>query len=591
MSTHDTEAGPTQESRRSSGLTPVEQARRYHRETKHQFMRYARSLGFLDWANQPDPFRRYRGAELHLLPLKDEPVDGPSYDDLFHPTRIRPQPLTSESLSRFLEYALSITAWKEAGDTRWALRANPSSGNLHPTEGYVLLRDDVGLSGPTGGGGGAALYHYAPREHGLERRAVLPASVSAGLFRDFPQGSLFFGLSSIHWREAWKYGERAFRYCQHDIGHALGSARIAASALGWRMVLMSGLSTAHVARLLGTDRDEDFDQAEREAADCLAVIFPAGAESYLSHAEVEHIPSTLSAEALQAMTEVEWFGCANSLSRETPVRWDIIDEVADATVKPEQQADTPPIRISTEHHVVNGSRAISAHRIVHQRRSAVAFDGRTSLAADAFYRLLARLVPAVGERSVPWDVGFPVPRVHLLLFVHRVNGLEPGLYCLVRRPDALPLLQQALRSTCGWTVPSGCPSTVPLLCLGEGDARRVAAQLSCHQDIAGASAFAVGMLAEFDGPLQADGASAYPRLFWECGLIGQMLYLEAEACGLRGTGIGCYFDDPVHELIGLTGEVVQSLYHFTVGGPVDDARLSTLPPYDAARRAAAQGHP
>jgi hypothetical protein len=77
----------------------------------------------------------------------------------------------------------------------------------------------------------------------------------------------------------------------------------------------------------------------------------------------------------------------------------------------------------------------------------------------------------------------------------------------------------------------------------------------------------------------------YRRLFWECGLIGQCLYLEAEAAGVRGTGIGCFFDDPVHELVGLTGNRWQSLYHFTIGGPVVDDRLQTLPPYGHLERA------
>jgi hypothetical protein len=71
----------------------------------------------------------------------------------------------------------------------------------------------------------------------------------------------------------------------------------------------------------------------------------------------------------------------------------------------------------------------------------------------------------------------------------------------------------------------------------------------------------------------------YRRLFWETGAIGQVLYLEAEAAGIRATGIGCFFDDPVHSLLGLTGRRFQSLYHFTVGGPVEDGRLTTLPAY------------
>ncbi|HQM49524.1 MAG TPA: nitroreductase, partial [Candidatus Hydrogenedentes bacterium] len=66
------------------------------------------------------------------------------------------------------------------------------------------------------------------------------------------------------------------------------------------------------------------------------------------------------------------------------------------------------------------------------------------------------------------------------------------------------------------------------------------------------------------------------------GMIGQLLYLEAEAAGVRGTGIGCYFDDLVHSALGLENRQFQCLYHFTVGGPADDPRLTTLPPYPAA---------
>ena len=78
----------------------------------------------------------------------------------------------------------------------------------------------------------------------------------------------------------------------------------------------------------------------------------------------------------------------------------------------------------------------------------------------------------------------------------------------------------------------------------------------------------------------AEGVPATRNLFWEAGLIGQALYLEAEAAGIRATGIGCYFDDSVHEVFGISSRAWQSLYHFTVGGPVEDKRLTTLPAYD-----------
>jgi hypothetical protein len=58
-----------------------------------------------------------------------------------------------------------------------------------------------------------------------------------------------------------------------------------------------------------------------------------------------------------------------------------------------------------------------------------------------------------------------------------------------------------------------------------------------------------------------------------------MLYLGAEAAGVRGTGIGCFYDDVMHRALGLADRTWQSLYHFTIGGPLEDPRLVTLPPY------------
>jgi hypothetical protein len=58
-----------------------------------------------------------------------------------------------------------------------------------------------------------------------------------------------------------------------------------------------------------------------------------------------------------------------------------------------------------------------------------------------------------------------------------------------------------------------------------------------------------------------------------------MLYLEAEAVGLRGTGIGCYFDDAMHSVLSIYDHEYQDLYHFTIGGQLDDVRLATLQAY------------
>jgi hypothetical protein len=218
---------------------------------------------------------------------------------------------------------------------------------------------------------------------------------------------------------------------------------------------------------------------------------------------------------------------------------------------------------------------ISLRRIVRGRRSAVAFDGRTGMARDAFEQLLRRTLPREGETVLAcWAAA---PRVDLLCFVHRLEGLEPGLYLCLRDPAREARWRAAARAVTDAERVE--VAGLALLRLKVGDARALARSLACHQEIAADGCVAFGMLADFDAALAADGPWAYRRLYWECGLVGQLLYLEAEALGLRGTGIGCYFDDPVHRTLGLVDRTFQSLYHFTLGGAVDDPRVESAPAY------------
>ena len=110
--------------------------------------------------------------------------------------------------------------------------------------------------------------------------------------------------------------------------------------------------------------------------------------------------------------------------------------------------------------------------------------------------------------------------------------------------------------------------------------RDAAKQISCLQDIAAEGCFSLGMITQFQEPLQKYGAWFYPRLYWECGLAGQVLYLEAEAIGIRATGIGCFFDDPMHrDILGIEDLSYQSLYHFTIGGALEDNRIESHSAY------------
>ena len=302
-----------------TGASELESVLRYHERTKHHFNRFAPGPGALDWANQPDPFRRYEGAPLARLPLlapDEEPVS-PAYADLFTPGSVPAVPLTLRTLSRLLEYSLALSAWKQAGDTRWALRMNPSSGNLHPTEGYVLVGGIPELGELPG------LFHYAPREHGLERRADCPQALFERLMRGFPPQAFLVGLSSVYWREAWKYGERAFRYCQHDAGHAIGALRIAAATLGWSARVLDVVADSTIDALLGVDREADFDGAERECAELLMAIGPG-----------KLVKNTVEVEAVQELKAQRWYGSANRLSPDDPIAYDAIDRAAAASRKP-----------------------------------------------------------------------------------------------------------------------------------------------------------------------------------------------------------------------------------------------------------------
>ena len=303
-----------------SGGADLETVMRYHERTKHHFARFAPGPGQLDWANQPDPFRRYAGAALTRLPIlgpDEEPVS-PAYESLYERGAVPRAQLNLRTLSRLLEYALALSAWKQAGAARWALRVNPSSGNLHPTEGYVLIGGIAELGASPG------LFHYAPAQHGLERRADCPDALLARLLRSFPPQAFLLGLSSVYWREAWKYGERAFRYCQHDAGHAIGTVRIAAAALGWSALVLDGVADETLDALLGLDRGADFEGAERESAELVMALWPGEAAAETS---------SLDGEAVQELKRQRWYGKANRLSRDDPVPYEAIDRVAAASRK------------------------------------------------------------------------------------------------------------------------------------------------------------------------------------------------------------------------------------------------------------------
>ncbi len=451
----------------------------YHEATKHTPERLRASRHFLDWANMPAPFRHYEGAPVEDLPAAP---------------RLMPGLKGAEAVSALFYYSCSISATKQApSGYRYALRVNPSSGNLHPTEFHFVAR---GLAGWEDG-----LYHYSPARHAAERRA-------RGAVADIPsEAPLTLILTSIFWREAWKYRERAYRYVNLDLGHAMLAVQYAAGALGWP------------SRVRGL-----FDGRRLASA-----LRPAGDEQPMLLLELWPEAGTGTAE------NVLWTpGEANRLSEEV-IDYPLIERMHEATLSCGAEAEPPAPRMVQWRHGDYGA-------LARRRRSALDFlpEGRV-LPRESFEAMCALL-----EEPLAADWGGPF--VSAFLFVHRVEGIAPGLYRMERGQ---------------------------LRRVREGDQRVVAAALSLGQDLAGNACFTASFVADLGRAAARFGDRAYRSVHHEAGALGQRLYLAAEASGFRGTGIGAFYDDHVHAWLGLDPRgAEQVVYHFAVGDPAPDPRLS-----------------
>src|SRR6202166_1980139 len=413
--------------------------REYHELTKHSGESLRRTQHYLDWANMPNPFRHYEG-----VPILDFPADPPApqisaLEVLEGKTGNTSARDGAGFLSQLMFYSASISASKRVpstGDT-YALRVNPSSGNLHPTEFHFCTHGLVDWSD--------GLYHYRPSSHMAEQRAI----GDFGWKLIDTSAPLVFVLTSIAWREAWKYRDRAYRYCLHDIGHA------------WQALTLAARSIGCESSVLGHFLDD------RVAESCL-----------LSQDEWPmliiglHGPS-IPVRRLDPVETILFSGQPNRLSEEQ-VPYPLIERIHVAT-KLKTEAITP------------------------------SFGEPKSL---------SQLAPLLSSTKEPLFADFATARfVHLYLYVHRVEGLAPGVYRY-------------------W------PEHAELEKIKEGDQRLAAAALSLGQDLAGNACLAFSMIGDFENAARNYGDRGYRYVHFEAGAIGQRMYLASEALGLRATGIG-----------------------------------------------------
>ena len=510
----------------------------YHNNTKHSQKRYARSLGYMDWATQPNPYRTYSDTKKTQFPLSFENKTL-EYSQIFNQERENrlSAPLCIEALSQFFQFSLGLAAIKEYGDQSWALRCNASSGNLQPSEAYIISKDIQGVED--------GLHHYSPQEHELELLSSAKGKLS------LPVDSFLICLSSIVWREAWKYGERSWRYTQLDCGHALKALEISALILGWKIEVLN-TKDSELQNLIGFDQITRYVPEERELPDMLLKV------SLADNSNNESINITKIRESLQEKFE----GKANQLSQDWH-KWDILEEIEDATLS--DDLDTK--KYTNDKYEVNPYRETSflSKDIVLKRRSAQIMNKDNCTITKKEFETI---IGSVKSNS---------SAIHLVIFVHSVEDIESGLYILVRNSEHKIQLQSLFKECFLWEKID--TNAGELYKLEENDCKFISKAISCNQDIASDGAFTLGMLAEFSNQLEKYGASRYKQLYWDCGAVGQQLYLETTTLQLSATGIGCFLDDILHDTLGLKTNHFQSLYHFTVGRGLVDSRLSTKKPY------------
>jgi len=504
----------------------------YHNETKHSPQRYAKSLGYMDWATQPNPYRSYENTKKIELPLSFH-NNTPIYKDIFDINKADIAPLCLESISQFFQFSLGLAAVKSYEGQSWALRCNASSGNLQPTESYLIANEIEGIDD--------GLYHYAVKDHQLELLSNAKEKV------DLPKDSFLVGLSSIVWREAWKYGERSWRYTQLDCGHAYKALEISAKILGWKIQLVVAKGE-DIASLIGLDDAKRYVPEETEHADMLLLVSKT------------HEKESVDIQNLRKNLQDEYEGKSNILSHSRH-NWEILEKIENAvSTTPSKEV----LHLSSNNNLRECLYA--SKEVVLKRRSAQMMDKNFATIIQSQFENILQSV--VTEEKNP---------VNLVLFVHSVENLTPGLYILLGDNDSKDTLSRAVKESFVWDKVQCNVNNLYLL--QEGDFKYTAKTISCSQDIASDGAFSLGMLVEFDKQLQDYGAHRYKELYWQCGAIGQQLYLEATSLHLSATGIGCFLDDIMHDVLGLKNSLYQSLYHFTIGRGLVDSRLTDEEPY------------
>jgi SagB-type dehydrogenase family enzyme len=480
----------------------TELALTFHEETKHSYESLSRDRYFLDWANQPQAFKRYLGLEAIPLPADLPVTQMPALLALSPPGKTAvatPMP-TLHDLAYVLFYAAGVTKRRfYPGYGEMLFRAAACTGALYHIDLYLSVGDMPGLQ--------AGLYHFDPRDFALRqlrqgdyRRVLVEASGDDPELREAPV--IIIG-SDTFWRNSWKYRARAYRHSFWDSGTILANLLAAARARTLPAHLTLGFADALVNALLDVD-------ANREVALFLvglgtgAALPPAVPPVEPLHLEVAPLsPEELDYPAIRIMH------AASSLeSPEDAAEW---RGTAPEAPLPPVTGELFPLCPDTP-----ASLPSAALEDVIRRRGSTRRFAHRPLSLAQLSNVLAS-----ATQPIPADcLASSERRVNdLYLIVNAVDGLPPGAYVFHPQPQALELLRA-------------------------GDFRQEAGELALGQELAADASVAVFCLCDLPALLERFGNRGYRVAQLEGGILGGRMYLAAYAQGFGATGL-TFFDDDV----------------------------------------------
>jgi len=479
----------------------AEAAWTYHQATKHSYTSIRINPHFMDWSNQPLPFKIYPTLELMRLPgaLRQTGVAALSAISESVPAHTNASP-DLEAVAQLLYLSAGITRKRNYPGGELYFRAAASTGALYEVELYLVCGGLANLD--------AGVYHFAPAEFGLRK---LRAGDDRGVLLEAAGGEpaiahapLIIVCTCTYWRNAWKYQARTYRHFGWDNGTLLSNLLAVAAALGLPARVVCGFLDTSVNRLLDVDprREVAFSlvalgHVAALPPPSLAEILPLGLETVaLSQREVDYplMREMHAASSLDSAEEVQaWRGYISKMDLPPP---------AGTTLQLQPLSDAEMPRDPLEQ--------------VIQRRGSTRKFARSPITLPQLSTLLER-----ASRGVPADFLDPpgTQLNDLYLIVNSVEGLPPGAYVFHRSRGLLE-------------------------CLKQGNFRADAGYLGLQQEQCADAAVAIFFLADLRPVLQRFGNRGYRAVQLEAGILGGKLYLAAYAQRLGTTGL-TFFDDDV----------------------------------------------